>query len=158
MWAMENGNIATARTVIQNSIRINSKSVYLYIEYYRMELIYIYKTKERRKILGLNEEGDEENKDFFNGEIPKVVFEEGSKIFNTDSKFVLKTLKIAIEMNATEVADYISNYLLNNSPFNVFPECVSESIQYIWKYHHNSSINSKVIKNCIDLYTSKLSV
>lgn len=155
---MENGNISTARTVMQNSIRINANSVYLYVEYFRMELIYIHKTKERRKILGLSEEGDEENKQFFSGEIPKVVFEEGCKIFNTDSKFVLKTLKISIEMKANEVADYISNYLLNNSPFNIFPECISESIQYMWKYHNNSSINNKEIKNCLDLYKSKLDV
>lgn len=38
--------------------------------------------------------------------------------FNETSEFAINALKISIEMKATPVSNYISNYLIHNSPFN----------------------------------------
>ncbi|KAI8906696.1 U3 small nucleolar RNA-associated protein 6-domain-containing protein, partial [Gorgonomyces haynaldii] len=47
----ENGNIASARVLLQRGLRINEDSQELWIEYFRLELLWLHQLRERRKIL-----------------------------------------------------------------------------------------------------------
>ncbi|KAJ3032734.1 U3 snoRNP protein, partial [Rhizophlyctis rosea] len=47
----ENGNMNSARILLQRALRLNPTSQKLWLEYFKLELLYIEKIKERRKIL-----------------------------------------------------------------------------------------------------------
>lgn len=54
----ENGNIASARSLMQRALRVNSESKVLWIEYFKLELLWVKKLQDRRKVLfgeGLDE-------------------------------------------------------------------------------------------------------
>ena len=51
-WEFEdNSNITSARVLLQRAIRLNSDSRHLWLEYFKLELMWIEKIKERRRIL-----------------------------------------------------------------------------------------------------------
>ena len=51
-WEFEkNGNALSGRTLLQRGLRINGESKKLWLEYFRLELLYLEKLRERRKIL-----------------------------------------------------------------------------------------------------------
>lgn len=52
--AEENSAIVEARAVLQRGLRFNPDSEYLWLEYMRLELIYVAKILARRKLLGLD--------------------------------------------------------------------------------------------------------
>lgn len=52
--AEENSAIVEARAVLQRGLRLNPRSEYLWLEYMRLELIYVAKILARRKLLGLD--------------------------------------------------------------------------------------------------------
>lgn len=54
-----NGNISAARALMQQGIRLNKYSHELWVEYCRIELIYIIKLFTRQKILGIHESQDD---------------------------------------------------------------------------------------------------
>jgi len=64
-WEFEkNGNALSGRTLLQRGLRINGESKKLWLEYFRLELLYLEKLRERRKILfgKTNEENGETEK------------------------------------------------------------------------------------------------
>ena len=56
----ENASVPEARAVLQRGLRFNPKSAYLWLEYMRLELIYVAKIMARRKILGIERVRKEE--------------------------------------------------------------------------------------------------
>lgn len=56
----ENASVPEARAVLQRGLRFNSSSQYLWLEYMRLELIYVAKILARRQILGLDHARKEE--------------------------------------------------------------------------------------------------
>jgi len=64
-WEFEkNGNALSGRTLLQRGLRINGESKKLWLEYFRLELLYLEKLRERRKILfGKTNENDEAEND-----------------------------------------------------------------------------------------------
>eukprot|EP00741_Cyanophora_paradoxa_P002251 tig00000571_g2183.t1 len=59
-WEFEsNNNIQTARVLLQRALRINPAAQKLWHEYCRLELLYVYKVAERRRILGIDGGDDE---------------------------------------------------------------------------------------------------
>lgn len=54
-WEFEhNSNAAAARTLMQRGLRMCKTSHQLWLEYFRMELMYAHKLRTRRRILGLD--------------------------------------------------------------------------------------------------------
>ncbi len=54
-WEFEhNSNAAAARTLMQRGLRMCKGSQQLWLEYFRMELMFAHKLRTRRRILGLN--------------------------------------------------------------------------------------------------------
>jgi len=49
----EQGNVAAARTLLQRALRLNPESEELWREYFRMEVLFVTRLTERRKVLGL---------------------------------------------------------------------------------------------------------
>lgn len=56
----ENASVPEARAVLQRGIRFNPSSQYLWLEYMRLELIYVAKILARRQILGIDHARKEE--------------------------------------------------------------------------------------------------
>ena len=57
-WEFEhNSNAAAARTLMQRGLRMCKGSQQLWLEYFRMELMFAHKLRSRRRILGLGESG-----------------------------------------------------------------------------------------------------
>ena len=53
-WEFEtNNNTNAARVLLQRALRVNKHVKQLWIEYFRMEMLYVSKLNERRKMLGL---------------------------------------------------------------------------------------------------------
>ena len=89
----QNNDILAARSLMQRGLRLNKDSVALWCEYFRLELLYLNKLRERRKVLGIEKEDNIEatpppakrlkaNETALNTEpeeesIPKAVNEEG---------------------------------------------------------------------------------
>ncbi|KAF7731784.1 U3 snoRNP protein [Apophysomyces ossiformis] len=51
----ENANIGAARVLMQRALRLNPHEKSLWLEYFRLELLYVEKIKARRRILGIDE-------------------------------------------------------------------------------------------------------
>ena len=49
----ENGNMSTARELLQRGVRLNEHSKHLWLEYLRFELIGAVKLRERQVVLGM---------------------------------------------------------------------------------------------------------
>ena len=55
-WEFEhNSNAAAARTLMQRGLRMCKTSQQLWLEYFRMELLYAHKLRTRRRILGIDD-------------------------------------------------------------------------------------------------------
>jgi len=55
-WEFEhNSNAAAARTLMQRGLRMCKTSQQLWLEYFRMELMYAHKLRTRRRILGIDD-------------------------------------------------------------------------------------------------------
>jgi len=74
-WEFEkNGNALSGRTLLQRGLRINGESKKLWLEYFRLELLYLEKLRERRKILfGKTNENNEESTENGEDEDSKVI-------------------------------------------------------------------------------------
>ncbi|KAJ1962279.1 U3 snoRNP protein [Dipsacomyces acuminosporus] len=53
-----NGNGSAARLLLQRALRLNPKEKKLWLEYFRLELLFIEKIKARRRILGIDNDND----------------------------------------------------------------------------------------------------
>ncbi|KAI8082717.1 U3 small nucleolar RNA-associated protein 6-domain-containing protein [Halteromyces radiatus] len=62
-WEFEdNANMGAARLLLQRGLRLNPDQTSLWHEYFRLELLYVEKIKARRRILGIDEKSEEQQK------------------------------------------------------------------------------------------------
>lgn len=50
----ENGNVGAARTLLQRGLRFNTTSKAMWIQYFKLELMFLIKIMERRRLLGID--------------------------------------------------------------------------------------------------------
>ena len=68
----QNNDILAARSLMQRGLRINKDSTALWCEYFRLELLYLNKLRERRKVLGIDKEDEVHSQTNTNSDIPEV--------------------------------------------------------------------------------------
>ncbi|KAL4240664.1 U3 snoRNP protein [Mactra antiquata] len=90
-----NTNPDTARSLLQRGIRFNDDSRKLWIEYYRLELMFAEQMRQRKQLLGDVREQDEEVSDaVLNGNVAKIVYTHALKSIPDDVNFILSFLPI----------------------------------------------------------------
>ncbi|KAI8987905.1 U3 small nucleolar RNA-associated protein 6-domain-containing protein [Mycotypha africana] len=61
MWEYEhNSNVAAARILLQRAIRLMPENQQLWIQYFKLELVYVEKIKLRRRVLGIEQQKNQE--------------------------------------------------------------------------------------------------
>ncbi|KAH3873448.1 hypothetical protein DPMN_036683 [Dreissena polymorpha] len=92
-WEFEdNNNSDNARKLLQRGLRFNPEARKLWLEYYRMELLYAEKTRKRRELLEL---GEDENSDtVLSGQVAFVVFDQARQAIPDDVSFLVQFLPI----------------------------------------------------------------
>lgn len=92
-----NKNYDAARKLLQRGLRVNKKSERLWLEYFRMELLFLQRLALRREALGIDEDAvaeatsNDAMKIMLDGAIPKTVFQEAVaeiRTFEFATKFV----------------------------------------------------------------------
>ncbi|CAB4011640.1 U3 small nucleolar RNA-associated 6 homolog [Paramuricea clavata] len=121
----DRNNIKTARTLLQRALRLNPKCSNLWLEYFRLELLYVDKVKKRRKLLGVdagNEEDAEEptSSDFISGKTARIVYKNAIQNIPDDVEFRLKFINIYYlsddwEEGIDEVYQSLSEDLANSA-------------------------------------------
>lgn len=95
-WEFENNkNADNARTLMQRGLRFNPASKALWLEYYRMELLFVEKLRKRRELLqstGMDQ--NEESSEVLNGVIAQIVYRKALEAFPGDLKFALSFLPV----------------------------------------------------------------
>lgn len=95
-------DVSGARSILQQGIRSNPNSPKLWLEYFRMELLYVDKLIKRREMLGLDIEEEEPSGEVMKYKLPIIVFEHAVKSQPNDVEFRLKFLDISILFEKTE--------------------------------------------------------
>jgi len=103
-----NNNYDASRKILQRGLRINKKSQKLWLEYFRMELLYLQRTVMRREVLGIedNEEEKKEEEDeaahalkqVLEGAIPKAVFRQAMNEIPNDVAFAMQFYDLCQEL------------------------------------------------------------
>ncbi|XP_045211690.2 U3 small nucleolar RNA-associated protein 6 homolog [Mercenaria mercenaria] len=95
-WEFEhNNNPDTARSLIQRGLRFNEQSRTLWLEYYRLELMYAEKMLRRKELLGDTLEDEDEVSDaVLQGQVAKVVYANAIETIPEDVNFLLSFLPI----------------------------------------------------------------
>jgi len=100
-------NYDSARKILQRGLRINESSQQLWLEYFRMELLYLQKIAMRRQVLGLEDEtknleadggADSAMDAIMEGAIPKVVFRQAVQAIPENFAFVAKFLALCDQL------------------------------------------------------------
>jgi len=96
VWEFEhNHNANAARILMQKGIRMCKNERVLWVEYFRMELLYAARLAARRSVLGLDESSlDEATKTLLSGEVAKVVYSNGVSVVEDDPVFRMKMLEV----------------------------------------------------------------
>jgi len=111
-----NGDVHTARSLLQSAIRINKNQPKLWAEYLRLEALYLYQVFKRREVLGINklEEGVQAQGEeaLLTGKILTVVYEQAIKALPESvelRELLAKTLKAFFqEESLSEIAVNLS--------------------------------------------------
>ncbi|XP_028395280.1 U3 small nucleolar RNA-associated protein 6 homolog [Dendronephthya gigantea] len=95
----ERNNIKSSRILLQRALRLNSNCQNLWLEYFRLELLYIDKVKKRRRLLGINAGNDEDpetptSSDFISGKTARIVYKNATQNIPDDVEFRLKFVSI----------------------------------------------------------------
>ncbi|KAK6169354.1 hypothetical protein SNE40_020425 [Patella caerulea] len=94
-WEFENKNAENARATLQRGLRFNPDSKKLWLEYYRMELLYTDKMQKRKKILGVEDPEMEGKKDaVLTGQVAEVVYKQAKEAFPDDAELILGFIQI----------------------------------------------------------------
>eukprot|EP00890_Picochlorum_soloecismus_P003580 jgi/Picsp_1/4222/NSC_01731-R1_protein len=96
VWEFEhNHNASAARILMQKGIRMCKNEKVLWVEYFRMELLYAARLAARRSVLGLDENSlDEATKTLLSGEVAKVVYSNAVSVVENDPLFRMKMLEV----------------------------------------------------------------
>ncbi|EPZ31089.1 hypothetical protein O9G_006285, partial [Rozella allomycis CSF55] len=116
-WEFEqNGNVGAARKLMQRALRINPQAEKLWLEYFRLEWMFINLLKERRKVLGLKDQEQEgqieipqleEEKEStfslksFDGIVPIIIYKNACSVLQSQS-FHKNALEIAKQYEGSE--------------------------------------------------------
>eukprot|EP00938_MAST-03A_sp_MAST-3A-sp1_P005669 g5669.t1 len=108
-----NNNYDASRKILQRGLRINKKSQKMWLEYFRMELLYLQRTVMRREVLGIDDDGDNEEKDeamrqVLDGAIPKAVFHQAMSEISDDVRFAMQFYDLSQEL-PVQASDSISS-------------------------------------------------
>lgn len=99
-------NASSSRTLLQQGIRANPDSKHLWVELFRMELLYVEKMRKRRDLLGLEESTDEKtgnmSDEFLAYKTASVVYKQAVKAISGDIEFRLQFLPICQLFEGTE--------------------------------------------------------
>ncbi len=121
-WELEhNNNATTARSLMQTGIRMCKDNPSLWVEYFRMELLYAARLGARRKILGVEESIDDATKALLSGGVAKVVYLNAVKSLPEDFDVRLKCLK-AIQPLSIMDKEVLEDFILQN----ILEECSRE--------------------------------
>ena len=95
----DRNNIKTARTLLQRALRLNPKCCNLWVEYFRLELLYVDKVKKRRKLLGVDADDEEEaeeptSSEFIAGKTSRIVYKNAIQNIPDDVGFRLKFINV----------------------------------------------------------------
>jgi hypothetical protein len=92
-------NAESARSLMQRAVRLNPKSKPLWLEYFRLEMLFVSKIRRRRKALGLPlsglGDGEEGLEAFLQGSIPKVVYAQATSEISDDAAFNLEFVTVS---------------------------------------------------------------
>lgn len=117
-WELEhNNNATTARSLMQTGIRMCKDNVSLWVEYFRMELLYAARLGARRKILGVEQSSDDATKALLSGGVAKVVYLNAVKSIPESSQFRIKCLSVLRPVpiaNKEDLEDFIIQNTLEN--------------------------------------------
>ncbi|XP_046582827.1 U3 small nucleolar RNA-associated protein 6 homolog [Haliotis rubra] len=92
-WEFEaNVNPENARTLLQRGLRFNDTSKQLWIEYYRLELLYAEKLRKRRELL--EELADVEEEAVLSGKVAQIVYRKAVEQFPGDVNLVLALIDV----------------------------------------------------------------
>eukprot|EP00158_Paraphelidium_tribonemae_P004762 Partr_v1_DN26955_c1_g1_i2_m7239 putative UTP6, small subunit (SSU) processome component, homolog (yeast) len=118
-WEWEdNKSVVSARSLYQRAIRFNAESRELWLSYFRLEMLFLDKLMERKRVLGISsdivveEDGDVETGEAMSlvlkGAIPLAIFKNACLAFSGDFKFQLRFLEQSLEFSELPlVADEI---------------------------------------------------
>ena len=99
-WEFDrNRNVQAARTLMQRGLRVNQHSKQLWLEYFRLELLYVQKIKARRLVLGLDggsaQDGEEDGiQAVLRGAVLQTVFGAAVKAIPGDLPFCQQFLDV----------------------------------------------------------------
>ncbi|ESO87387.1 hypothetical protein LOTGIDRAFT_235075 [Lottia gigantea] len=96
-WEFEHKNAENSRSTFQRGLRFNPDSKQLFLEYYRMELLYTDKILKRKKILGLDDPevlGTQKDA-ILSGKVAMVVYKQAKESFPDDVDMILKFIDIS---------------------------------------------------------------
>ncbi|GMI09472.1 hypothetical protein TrVE_jg9982 [Triparma verrucosa] len=142
-----NSSIKNARTLLQRSLRVNSTSPNLYVEYFKLELHYIQKLRGRREILQLD--GVKSKKmmedETFSGAVPMIIFDQAIEKINDDVEFRFKFLEACSTFPQTEK---IESHILSSLEHSSFKTNVSAYIaRASWLLNTSISSSLKVLNS-----------
>ncbi|KAG1703637.1 U3 small nucleolar RNA-associated protein 6 [Nymphon striatum] len=108
-WEFEsNSSPENARSLMQRSLRFNVKSEKLWLEYFKLELMFAEKMKNRLEILGVEEkqkkEADEIDDEILDGKIAIIIFKNAIKEI-TNIAFKTQFLQIACRFKFTNMVE-----------------------------------------------------
>ena len=123
VWEFEhNHNASAARILMQKGIRMCKNEKVLWIEYFRMELLYAARLAARRSVLGLEESSlDEATKTLLSGEVAKVVYSNAVSVVGDDPMFRMKMLEVLEGIPILEkgsLESFIVNDIKSSFPSN----------------------------------------
>lgn len=106
-----NNNYDAARIILQRGLRINPDASKMWLEYFRMELLYVEKIALRRTVLGLMDEPNASMKQILQGAIPKAVFSEAMSKRPDDVEFAIAFYELCGEMSSKAASESISSFV-----------------------------------------------
>ncbi|XP_060072023.1 U3 small nucleolar RNA-associated protein 6 homolog [Ylistrum balloti] len=152
----ENMNHENARHMLQKGIRFNPSSKQLWLEYYRMELLFAEKLRKRKQIVEseLPDEEDVDQDAVLAGSVAAVVYKQAMQEFPDDVIFALSFLPIC------QLFDFAKNQ--EKDIFSDIQKCFPdrpETFDAIARQHihtastiDNMELKEKEIQKCYDVY------
>lgn len=129
----DNQNAHGARTILQRALRVLPESEELWVYFFQMELQYIAKLRERKRVLGLlvlkpdQSEQEKANEEEESGDILKLSREEKDLLDEKDKSFLSGALPLAIYRNAIAVPRLSKNFAFRLQLVNSLPEFYASS-------------------------------
>lgn len=117
-WELESNNSPdNARLLLQLGLRYLKTSKQLWLEYFRMEILYAEKLRQRRSVLGIDEnvpESDKVSDSVLEGHVAEVVFKKAIETVQDDVDFMLSFLPICKLFDFTsQIQEHIYSELKN---------------------------------------------